>query len=141
LKEFFDTSVLIAAFWRGHVHHEPSLLLFASARKTESACALHSIAEVYAGMTALPLKPPIPSEQAFLFVQEVQSRLTLVPLEQHEYLETIQRSAEVGSTSGRIYDALLLRAAAKCEAQTIYTWNLKHFRALAPELSSIIRTP
>jgi len=141
MREFFDTSVLIAAFWRGHIHHEPSLLLVASASRAESACALHSIAEVYSGMTALPVKPPIPSEQAFLFVQEVQSRLTLVGLEQHEYLETVQRSSESGVTSGRIYDALLLRAAAKCKAQTIYTWNLKHFRALAPELSSIIRSP
>jgi predicted nucleic acid-binding protein len=141
LKQFFDTSVLIAAFWRGHVHHESSVLLFASATKTESACALHSVAEVYAGMTALPVKPPIPSEQALLFVQEVQARLTLITLEQHEYLETIQRSSERGFTSGRIYDALLLRAASKCEAQIIYTWNLKHFRAIAPELTAIIRTP
>jgi predicted nucleic acid-binding protein len=92
-------------------------------------------------MTALPVKPPIPSEQAFLFVQEVQSRLTLVALEQHEYLETNQRSSELGLTSARIYDALLLRSAAKCKALTIYTWNLKHFRTIAPEFSSIIRTP
>lgn len=92
-------------------------------------------------MTTLPVKPPIPSEQALLFVQEVQTRLTLITLDQHEYLETIQRSSEQGFTSGRIYDALLLQAASKCEAQIIYTWNLKHFRALAPELSSIIRTP
>ena len=92
-------------------------------------------------MTALPVKPPIPSEQALLFVQEVQTRLTLVSLEQDEYLETIQRSAELGFTSGRIYDALLLRAAAKCRAQAIYTWNLKHFRAIAPELSAVMRTP
>ncbi len=116
-------------------------MLFASAGKTQAACALHSLAEVYAGMTALPVKPPIPSEQAFLFVQEVQKRLTLVSLEQPEYFETIQRAAELGLTSGRIYDALLLRSAVKCQAKTIYTWNLKHFRALAPELSPIIRTP
>jgi predicted nucleic acid-binding protein len=141
VKEFFDTSVLIAAFWRGHVHHEASILLFASADKTQSACALHSLAEVYAGMTALPVKPPIPSEQAFLFVQEVHTRLTLVSLEEAEYFETTQRAAEFGFTSGRIYDALLLRSAVKCQAQTIYTWNLKHFRTIAPELSSIIRTP
>jgi len=92
-------------------------------------------------MTALPVRPPIPSEQAFLFVQEVRARLTLISLEEPEYLETIQRISELGFTSGRIYDALLLRSAAKCQAQTIYTWNLKHFQALAPELSSIIRTP
>jgi len=92
-------------------------------------------------MTALPVKPPIPSEQAFLFVQEVRARLTLVSLGEQEYFETIQRSSELGLTSGRIYDALLLRSAANCEAEVIYTWNLKHFRSIAPELSSIIRTP
>jgi predicted nucleic acid-binding protein len=141
VKQFFDTSVLIATFWRGHVHHEASILLFASASKTQSACALHSLAEVYAGMTALPVKPPVPSEQALLFVQEVQKRLTLVSLGESEYFETIQRVAELGFTSGRIYDALLLRSAVKCRAKTIYTWNLKHFCALAPELAPIIRTP
>ena len=141
MKQFFDTSVLIAAFWRGHVHHEASIVLFASAARSQSACALHSLAEVYAVMTALPVKPPIPSEQAFLFVQEVQKRLTLVSLDESEYFETIQQAAELGFTSGGIYDVLLLRSAAKCRAKAIYTWNLKHFRALAPELSSIIRTP
>jgi predicted nucleic acid-binding protein len=141
VKQFFDTSVLIAAFWRGHVHHEASILLLASASKQQSACALHTIAEIYAGMTALPVKPRIPSEQALLFVQEAQRRLTLISLDEEEYLETIQRAAELGFTTGRIYDALLLRSAAKCEAEAIYTWNLKHFRSIAPELSPIIRTP
>jgi len=51
-------------------------------------------------MTALPVKPPIPSEQAFLFVQEVQSRLTLVGLEQHEYLETVRAEASRFSPVG-----------------------------------------
>ena len=141
MKEFFDTSVLIAAFWRAHIHHDASVQLFASANPAHSACSVHSLAEVYAVMTALPVKPPIPAEQAFLFVQEVQSRLTLVSLEPAEYFETIQRAADLGLTSGRIYDALLLRSAAKCQARTIYTWNLKYFQTLAPEMSSVIRTP
>jgi predicted nucleic acid-binding protein len=141
VRQFFDTSVLIASFWRGHVHHEPSIRLFASATKGHSACALHTAAEVYAGMSALPVKPPIPSEQALLFAQEVRDRLTLIPLEESEYFETINRAAELGLTSGRIYDALLLRCAAKCKAQTIYTWNLRHFQAMAPDLAPIIRTP
>lgn len=141
MKQFFDTSVLVAAFFHGHVHHDASILLVASASKNQSACALHSLAEVYAAMTALPVKPPIPSEQAFLFVQEVHTRLTLVSLQEREYFETLHRASEMGLTGGRIYDALLLRSAAKCNAQVIYTWNLKHFRLIAPELSSIIRTP
>jgi predicted nucleic acid-binding protein len=27
MKQFFDTSVLIGAFWRGHPHHQASLKL------------------------------------------------------------------------------------------------------------------
>jgi len=64
MKEFFDTSVLVAAFWGGHVHHVPSLKRFAAAEKRHSACGIHSLAEVYAVMTALPVKPMIPPEQA-----------------------------------------------------------------------------
>jgi len=80
MKEFFDTSVLIGAFWRGHPHHEPSLKLLSAANKRKSACAMHTLAEVYATMTALPVKDVIPPDQALLFVQEVRDRLTTVTL-------------------------------------------------------------
>jgi predicted nucleic acid-binding protein len=33
MREFFDTSVLIAAFWRGHPQHEASIKLVAAATK------------------------------------------------------------------------------------------------------------
>src|SRR5258708_1574590 len=85
MKEFFDTSVLIASFWRGHPDHEASLKLVAAAHKTKSACALHTLAEVYAGMTALPVKQIIPPDQALLFVQEVRDRCTIVTLNEDEY--------------------------------------------------------
>ncbi len=81
MKEFFDTSVLVAAFRREHVHHVPSLKRFAAAEKRHSACGLHSLAEVFSVMTTLPVKPMIPPEQALLFVEEIRNRLTLVSLE------------------------------------------------------------
>ena len=92
-------------------------------------------------MTVLPVKPMIPPEQAVLFVEEVRKRLTLVSLNEDEYFETIRKTAEQGFTSGRVYDPLLLRCAANVKAQIIYTWNLKHFRAVAPELAARMRTP
>jgi predicted nucleic acid-binding protein len=141
LKEFFDTSVLMAAFWGGHVHHGASIKRFAAASKQNSACAAHSVAEVYAGMTALPVRPPIPPEQAWLFIEEMQRRLTFVALGAEEYLETIRRAATQGLASGRVYDALLLHCAAKAKVQVIYTWNLKHFQSIAPELAGHMRTP
>ena len=141
MKEFFDTSVLIGAFWRGHPHHEASLTLLAAADKRKTACAMHTLAEVYATMTALPVKDVIPPDQALLFVQEVRDRLAIVALTEEEYCTTIEQAASLHFTSGRVYDALMLRCAEKVKAETIYTWNLKHFRAISPVLADRIRTP
>ena len=119
MREFFDTSVLIAAFWRGHPQHEASIKLLAAATKKRAACGMHTVAEAYAAMTVLPVKPMIPPEQAVLFVEEVRKRLTLVSLNEDEYFETIRKTAEQGFTSGRVYDPLLLRCAANVKAQII----------------------
>jgi len=99
------------------------------------------MAEVYATMTVLPVKPVIPPEQVLLFVQEIRDRLAIVTLDGEEYFETLRESAARGWTSGKIYDALLLRCALKVKARTIYTWNLKHFQAVAPAMADRIRTP
>ena len=141
MREFFDTSVLVAAFWGAHVHHDASIELLAWADKKHSACGIHSLAEVYASMSVLPVKPMIPTEQVLLFVEEIKARLTQVSLEEREYSETIRTAAASGLTGGKIYDALLLQCAAKCQAETIYTWNLKHFREIAAGLAERIRTP
>ena len=102
---------------------------------------MHTLAEVYATMTALPVKDLIPHDQALLFVQEVRDRLTVVTLTEEEYYTTIEQAAALHCASGRIYDALLLRCAAKVKAETIYTWNLKHFRATNPALAGRVQTP
>src|SRR5207245_9405797 len=99
MKGFFDTYVLVAAFWGGHVDHAPRLQRFAAAEKKHSACGIHSLAEVYAVMTALPVKPMIPPEQALLFVEEVRNRLTLVSLSTEEYFAAIQNTASRGFTA------------------------------------------
>src|SRR5215471_2657625 len=119
MQAFFDTSVLVAAFWHGHVFHEPSIRLFAATSKKQAACGIHSVAEVYATMTVLPVKPMIPPEHAMLFVEEIRNRLTLVSLNEGEYFETLHATAAGRFTSGRVYDALLLRCAAKIKAQPI----------------------
>jgi predicted nucleic acid-binding protein len=65
----------------------------------------------------------------------VRDHCTVIPLNEVEYYDTMRHAAEHGFTSGRIYDALLLRCAMKSEADVIYTWNLKHFRAIDPKLA------
>ena len=141
MKEFFDTSVLIAAFRTVHPNHLASIERFAKAEPRRSACAAHTLAEFYAVTTTLPLRPMILPEQAMLFVDETRSRLSIVALTPDEYSAAIQDLADRGIGGGRIYDALLLTCAAKCNAETIYTWNVKHFQALAPRMATRIRTP
>lgn len=92
-------------------------------------------------MTALPVKDIIPPEQAMLFVQEVRDRFSIISLTESEYYETLQRASERGFVSGRIYDALLLRCAAKVKAEVIYTWNLKHFKAIDPKQADRVQAP
>ena len=76
MNEFFDTSVLIAAFWGGYRDHDASVKRLGSANRKQAGCSLHTMAEVYSTMTALPVRPTIPPEQAALFVKEVRDRLT-----------------------------------------------------------------
>src|ERR1700682_3742141 len=118
MKAFFDTSVLVAAFWGDHPHHVPSLKALSSVHKKEAACAAHSLAEVYAVMTRLPVKPLIPPEQAMLFLQDIYDRLTVIALDENDYEATLQQAAERGIIGGRIYDAILLRCASKIKAET-----------------------
>lgn len=141
MKEFFDTSVLVAAFWVDHPNHEASFHVVNRATPRRCAIAAHTLAEFYATMTALPLRDAIEPDQVLLFIEEIRKRCTLILLTADDYTETVERMAEQHQISGRIYDALILCCASKWQATAIYTWNLKHFKALDTKLSSKVRTP
>jgi predicted nucleic acid-binding protein len=141
VKFFFDTSVLVAAVSVQHVHHGPSLAVYLSANKNQSACAAHSLAEVYATLTRLPGKQQMSCEQTLLFLDEIRDRLKTVVLDSEEYCSAIQDVAAEGIGGGMVYDALIARCAIKARAEVIFTWNIDHFRRLGPEVAKRVRTP
>ncbi len=130
---------MVSAFWGDHANHEPSLKLLATATPTNSACSVHSLAELYSTLTKLPVRPTLSPDQVILFIEDLPKHLTLIRLDEMDYLSAIRQTAERKQTGGLIYDALLLASARKWKV--IYTYNLKHFRELAPDLASMIRTP
>ncbi len=132
---------MVAAFWADHADHEGSLKILAAANPTNTSCSVHSLAELYATLTKLPVRPAIPPEQAILFIEDLPKHLTLIRLDETDYLSAVRQLAERKQTGGLIYDALLLSSARKSKAKAIYTYNLKHFRELAPDLAPIIRIP
>jgi predicted nucleic acid-binding protein len=132
---FFDTTVLVAASAQSHPHHLqafPALLRVAAGRDRGFICA-HSIAEVYASLTRLPVEPRIhPAEAARIVTENLLPHFKAVPIDKADYLDALRTVKDGGWIGAKIYDALLLRCAAKCNVDRIYTFNLGDFMLLAP---------
>jgi len=141
LKAFLDTSVLVAVFYGDHPHHAASLDVFTRFGKQDASCGAHSLFEVYSALTRMPGKHRIGSDQAMLFVGNIQERLTLVALTADECAKTLRTFAGLGVVGGAIYDALLAGCALKARAETLFTWNMRHYAQLGPELMPLLRTP
>jgi predicted nucleic acid-binding protein len=141
LKSFFDTSVLIPTFFEDHVHHAASLEVFLDAGKKEGCCGAHSLAEVYATATRLPGAHRLSGEQVLLFLENIRERLTIVTLTAEEYYKALKEAAAAGIVGGTVYDALLAQCALKARAETIYTWNIRHYQQLGPEITKRLKVP
>lgn len=141
MKAFLDTSVLVAAFYYGHEHHQPSFELFVNQDKQSGCTAAHGLAEVYSVLTGMPGKDRASGDEALLFLGNVRDRLTLVSLDTKEYFRALEAAAALGITGGGIYDAILGHCALKARAESIYTWNLRHFTRLGEDFAHRVRTP
>jgi predicted nucleic acid-binding protein len=132
---FFDTSVLVAACQQAHEHYAqawPALRRVVSGRD-KGFMGAHSIAEMYATLTRLPVRPRIhPVEAARIVTENILPHFETVPISKKDYLQALDLVMSGGWPGAKIYDALLLCCAEKCGAQLIYTFNLRDFQQLAP---------
>jgi hypothetical protein len=76
-----------------------------------------------------------------LFLQNIRERLTVVALDESGYMAAIQGAAGSGATGGLVYDAILAQCAVKAKAESIFTWNVRHFQRVVPDHADKIRTP
>jgi predicted nucleic acid-binding protein len=141
VKAFLDTSVLVATFYDSHEHHKASFELFVKQEKGRGCAAAHSLAEVYSVLTGMPGKERASGDEALLFLGNVRDRLTIVSLDPEEYFRVAEAAAATGTTGGGIYDAILGHCALKAKAESIYTWNVKHFTRLGRDIAGRVKTP
>lgn len=141
MKAFLDTSVLVAAFYGDHEHHDSSLDLFLRFGKSRACCAAHSLAEVYATLTRMPGKHRVGGDAALLFLADIRKHLALIVLDDDGYYRTLEEAAGSGLVGGAIYDALIGACAAKAGARTIYTWNTRDFLRLTPTVAERVKRP
>ena len=144
MKILFDTSVLVAAIVEAHPMHTSALPLLQRA-KTEKVTffvASHTLAELYAVLTTLPLKPKISSETAWRLIHDnVETAARLISLSPSEYRATIKQMSELGLTGGIIYYALIVKAAKKSKVERLITFNSEDFIRVWPDGESFIYTP
>jgi predicted nucleic acid-binding protein len=141
LTALFDSSVLIAASDARHENYEASWPLLAAATPESCACAAHALAEAYCILSVVRGGKRQRPEVALRLVEQIISKITVISLTAQEYIEAIRGAAAGRIAGGTIYDTLHIACARKVDAELIYTWNLRHFQLVAPDLAERIRTP
>ncbi len=144
MKSLFDTSVIIAALVESHPLHQRAFpwLKQAKAKEFELVVASHTIAELYAVLSTLPIKPKISPAVAWKLIHKnIEAIGKIVSLTPAEYTSAIKQLSELGLAGGVTYDALIAKVAKKTKVERLLTLNVDHFRRVWPEGKKVIIAP
>jgi predicted nucleic acid-binding protein len=143
MKIYCDTSILVAASISIHPHHVQSSALLEQIRagKLDAVISTHGTAEFYAVLTRAPLTPPVFPSEALRILESILAYFHVAEMSAAQYAAVLRSAAETGLAGGQIYDALHLATATSNHCERIYTFNLRHFLQLAPQLQNIICSP
>jgi predicted nucleic acid-binding protein len=144
MKILLDTSILVAAIVEAHPAHERALpwLQRIKAGSDEGFVAAHSIAELYAVLSVLPLQPRIsPAIVNKLIQQDVFDICEIVTLSDQDYKRVIKHLSESNIVGGVTYDAVILYTAFKVEIDRIVTLNKRDFVRIYPDIADKIILP
>jgi len=139
----FDTSVLVAAMVTGHKAHERCRPWLSRVREGELRGHVngHSLMELYAVLTTLPVQPRIgPSTARRMIRENVESICKIGTLTPADYTRVADRMATLDLQGGVVYDALAARLAERLQVDALLTLNPRDFRRVWPE-GSVIREP
>lgn len=89
MKQFFDTSVLVAAILSLHEHHEASFSLVSGSRREDSCCTTHALAESYCTLTRISFALHVEPEEASLALSKLRQKTTILQIDEMDYWETI----------------------------------------------------
>lgn len=144
MKVMFDTSVLVAGMVEPHPMHERALPWLKRARSgdLELFVASHTLAELYAVLTTLPVSPRISPGAAWRLIREdVITAAKIISISPSDYGAVIRRVADLGMSGGIIYDAIITKAAQKAQVDRILTLNPDDFTRAWPEGAILISLP
>ena len=144
MKILFDTSVIVSALIESHPSHERAFpwLKKARAKEYDLIVAAHTIAELYAVLSTLPIKPRIsPLIARKLISENIETVGKIISLTPREYITVIKQISELGLAGGITYDALIAKVAQKANVEKLLTLNVDHFTRVWPDGDKLIVMP
>jgi predicted nucleic acid-binding protein len=144
MKVLLDTSVLVAAMISAHTRHARALPCLQAVKQgvVQGIVAAHSLAECYAVMSGLPVKPRLSPKQVRQLLRdnlETDFQIHLLSLE--EYLAVLDALTTSGLSGGVVYDALILQIARRTSVDRVYTFNRADFLRIAPDWADRLIEP
>jgi predicted nucleic acid-binding protein len=144
MRILFDTSIIVSGIVESHPMHSKCLPWLQRAKAGDVECVVvsHTLAETYAVLTTLPVKPRIsPLVAQKLIDTNLEAMARIVPHTIADYRTTIERMAEIGLSGGTVYDALIAAVARRLPVDKLLTLNADDFRRVWPEGKQVITTP
>ena len=130
MKILFDTSVLVAALLDSHPKHAIAFqwLVKAKHKEIEGYIGIHTLVELYAILTSLPVQRKVSSPDIWRLLQDsVFSNFEVIQLTKADYQDTLESLSQSDIRGGATYDALIARAAFNAKVDKLFTFNIKHF--------------
>jgi predicted nucleic acid-binding protein len=143
-KYLFDTSLIVAGSLSEHSHYAKALPWMAAAKqgKIQASVSTHALAEVYATLTKIPIRPPLTAEVVHRFIQEeILPTFEIIDLSAKDYRQAIKRAAALSLKGGILYDCLHWQAAKKKALHGIVTFNETDFKRIVDESAPFYINP
>ena len=136
MKIFLDTNVLVAASIRQHPHflRADAILRHCESGDFVGVVHSHSLLEFHSAVTQLPKGLAVPPAQVEkLLAQGILPFVRQIALTASQVRSVQVRAGQAGLIGGIIYDLQHLTVALREKVDRLYTFNVAHFRHLAPE--------
>lgn len=140
----FDTSTLTAAMVQSHPHHAWAIpwLDRAQARAFDFVVAAHSLAELYASLMSMPVKPRIDAATALQMIDDnVIAHAQIRALGTDDYFQVLTWLAGSQLIGGVVYDALIAAVAEIANVDYLLTFNISDFQRVWSQQAHRIISP
>ena len=144
MKILFDTSVLVAALLELHPNHRLAFpwLLNVKKGKHLGFISIHSLAELYAILTTIPIHKKAATHEIWTIISNsIFQYFEIVELAKSDYQQILQLLSKNELRGGIIYDAIIAHAAYIAKVDKLLTFNTKHFKKAYPLIADIVEEP